>query len=264
MSNEPDYSIIIPTLNEEEAIADVLKRIPREIWQNGEVIVVDASSDNTAFIARDHGARVIHSPKKGKGKQISDGVQNAQGRIIVMMDGDGEHPPEYIPELIYKLDENYDVVLGTRNNLSFIKYPLLSIFYLFYLPMIKGMFKASGVEFEGTPLSGFRCMKKTLWKKLHPETDDFLLETEMNIKIGEHGLRHGEVHIPYVERYNGILNSRVVKSGAAKQIVGYLVSYVIQKKVKDKMESTFQDAQERVVAQLKVNLMKIMDTFLHN
>jgi len=261
MNTKPYYSIIIPTLNEEEAIADVLRRIPEKIMHHGEVIVVDASDDNTAFIARGYGARVIRSSTKGKGKQISEGVKNAHGEIIVMMDGDGEHPPEYIPDLIHKLEDEYDIVLGTRDNFSFTRKPLIRIFYLFYLPIIKGIFKASGITFDGTPLSGFRCMKKDVWKKLKPETDDFLLEAEMNIKIGEHGLRHGEVHIPYVERYNGVLNSRVIQSGAAKEIIGYLISYVIQKRVKKRVEIVVRGAQDKVIDRFKVNLMKIMETF---
>jgi glycosyltransferase involved in cell wall biosynthesis len=59
-------SIIIPTRNEEEAIAKVLCSIPEEIQKKTEIIVVDSSEDKTPIIAKKLGAKVIKVKKKGK------------------------------------------------------------------------------------------------------------------------------------------------------------------------------------------------------
>lgn len=232
MNRDVEYSIVIPTLNEEPIIADVLDRIPPSIKNRGEVIVVDASTDHTAAIARSRGARVIRTKRSGKGYQLKIGMQNARGRVLIMMDGDGEHPPEYIPRLIKKLDQRFDIVVGTRTQDSPKRNVLIRAIYHLYLPIIRGLFKGAGVSFRGTPLSGFRCMRREVWKSISPQDDEFLLEIEMNMNMGEKSLRIGEVHIPFVERYDGMMQSRVLRQGQIKKIVGFILSYIFNTRVK--------------------------------
>jgi glycosyltransferase involved in cell wall biosynthesis len=61
---QPLYSVIIPTLNESKSIGDVLQKVPDFVRSKGEIIVVDASKDNTAAIAEKNGARTIRTKKK--------------------------------------------------------------------------------------------------------------------------------------------------------------------------------------------------------
>ena len=107
----PEVSIIIPTLNEEQAIAKVICSIPESAAEKAEIIVVDASDDYTPAIARRLGARVVRTGKKGKGRQMKMGAKKSKGKILVFLDGDGTDPPEYIPKLLKKL-EKADLVLG--------------------------------------------------------------------------------------------------------------------------------------------------------
>jgi glycosyltransferase involved in cell wall biosynthesis len=232
MYENAQYSIVIPTLNEEAIIGEVIDRIPPRIRNRGEVIVVDASTDRTATIARSHGARVIRSDRSGKGHQLKLGMQQAHGRVLVMMDGDGEHPPEYIPRMIKKLSRGSDVVVGTRTQGSPRKNIIVRAIYYLYLPVIRGLFKGAGVSFQGTPLSGFRCMKRDTWNSISPEDDDFLLETQMNMKMGEKSLRIAEVHIPFIERHDGIAQSRVFQHGQIGKIVGFILSYILNVRMK--------------------------------
>ncbi len=84
-------SVVIPALNEEEPIADVVRSIPREIAS--EVIVVDnGSHDRTAERAREAGARIISEPRRGYGRACRAGVEAvaAECDIIVFLDGDGK------------------------------------------------------------------------------------------------------------------------------------------------------------------------------
>jgi glycosyltransferase involved in cell wall biosynthesis len=225
------HSVIIPTLNEEQSIERVLIRIPERIWQEGEVIVVDASTDRTSYISERCGAKVLNVKKRGKGYQLKAGVALSKGRIIVLMDGDGEHPPEYIPNLLKELQIGYDIVLGTRNYGAFIEKPIPGILYIFSQPFIVSLFRLAGLNLKGSPLTGFRCMWRETWNKIEPLSDNFLIESEMNLKIVEMGLRYKEVNIPYIERYNGALNSRVLNNGEGKYVIRYIVSYIFEKQV---------------------------------
>jgi len=84
----PCVSVIIPALNEQKRIADVV-RYALSDSATAEVIVVDDSSiDSTVSLAREAGARVITSSLLGKGASMADGARVAQSEIFVYLDGD--------------------------------------------------------------------------------------------------------------------------------------------------------------------------------
>jgi len=91
-------TVVIPCLNEEEGIAKVLSRMPAFV---DEVVVVDNdSTDRTAEMARSFGARVIHEKVRGYGRAYKTGLMQAQGDIIVTLDGDHSYPVDAISYLI--------------------------------------------------------------------------------------------------------------------------------------------------------------------
>ncbi len=89
---------MIPCLNEEKGIVEVLTRMPHFV---DEVIVVDNdSSDRTAEVASQLGARVVHEKVRGYGRAYKTGLLQAQGDIIVTLDGDHSYPPDAISYLL--------------------------------------------------------------------------------------------------------------------------------------------------------------------
>jgi len=109
-------TIVIPAKNEAKNITGVLHSI-QALKLDAEILVInDGSTDNTAALAKQEGARVISHPySQGNGAAIKTGARNAQGEITIFMDGDGQHNPMDIPDFIQKLDEGYDMVVGARN-----------------------------------------------------------------------------------------------------------------------------------------------------
>ncbi len=90
--------MIIPCLNEEQGIEQVLRRMPEFVDQ---VIVVDnGSTDRTSDIAHSLGAEVIREPVRGYGRSYKKGFSNATGDIIVTLDGDHSYPPDAISYLL--------------------------------------------------------------------------------------------------------------------------------------------------------------------
>jgi glycosyltransferase involved in cell wall biosynthesis len=95
-------SVIVPCLNEEEAIGRVLGAVPSYV---DEVIVVDNnSSDRTAEIARAHGAKVVGEDLRGYGRAYKRGFSAATGDIIVTLDGDHSYPIDAISYLLDAYD----------------------------------------------------------------------------------------------------------------------------------------------------------------
>jgi glycosyltransferase involved in cell wall biosynthesis len=91
-------TVIIPCLNEEQGIEKVLQRMPPFV---DEVIVVDnGSSDRTADVALAWGAKVIREEVLGYGRSYKRGFANAQGDLIVTLDGDHSYPPDAISYLL--------------------------------------------------------------------------------------------------------------------------------------------------------------------
>ncbi len=91
-------TVIIPCLNEEQGIEQVLRRLPDFVDQ---IIVVDnGSTDRTAEIARSFGAHVIREEVRGYGRSYKKGFQVARGDIIVTLDGDHSYPPDAISYLL--------------------------------------------------------------------------------------------------------------------------------------------------------------------
>ena len=108
-------SIVLPAKNEAGAIQQTVKAI-KQLNRVDEIIVVnDGSTDDTAQIAEQAGAKVISHPySKGNGAAIKTGARNAIGDVIVFMDADGQHDANDISKLIEKIEQGYDLVVGAR------------------------------------------------------------------------------------------------------------------------------------------------------
>lgn len=118
----PQISVIMPAYNEGEVIGPVIRQVHavvEKMDEDCEIIVIDdGSSDNTVEVARLAGATVIQHPYNiGNGASVKTGIRNARGKILVTMDGDGQHDPNDIPKLLERIG-TYDMVVGSRNRAS--------------------------------------------------------------------------------------------------------------------------------------------------
>lgn len=112
-------SIILPARNEAQALDSLLPRLSAAYPEAELIVVNDGSTDATADIATQAGARVSSHPRSlGNGAAIKTGARVAHGDILVFMDADGQHDPADIPKLLAKLEEGYDMAVGARSRAS--------------------------------------------------------------------------------------------------------------------------------------------------
>ena len=192
-------SIIIPAYNEESSIGLVLDALPQEKLH--EIIVVDnGSTDATARVAQEHGARVVKEPRKGYGSACLKGIDELDAPdIVVFIDGDFSDFPEEIVLLISPIETGEkDFVLGSRMILPKSQSALLpqarygnrlAVF------LIKLFFKH-----EFTDLGPFRAIRYSSLMSIGMKDMDFGWTVEMQIKAVRNGLRIREVPVNYRKR----------------------------------------------------------------
>jgi glycosyltransferase involved in cell wall biosynthesis len=106
---------VVPAYNESSTIGSVVDETAPHV---DEVVVVDdGSSDDTAAVARDHGATVVtHVVNTGVGGAVRTGYRYAMRHdydFVAQIDGDGQHDPAYLPDLL-EVAEDHDMVIGSR------------------------------------------------------------------------------------------------------------------------------------------------------
>lgn len=151
------YSIVIPAKNESSGLCELLPVLCEAASDAVEIIVVnDGSTDDTSeLLAQFPVVEVMHSYSKGNGAAIKSGARVAQGDVIVFMDGDGQHKPEYIPELLREIANGADMAVGARDDNS-----QASVWRMFANRFYNG-FASLMTGFEIKDLtSGFRAVKR--------------------------------------------------------------------------------------------------------
>ena len=112
-------SIVIPAKNEAENLKRFLPRLLAVVMDAEVIVVNDGSTDDTLSICEQHDVTVVTHPySKGNGAAIKTGARTAKGEVIVFMDGDGQHKPEDISQMLEKLATGYDMAVGARDKQS--------------------------------------------------------------------------------------------------------------------------------------------------
>ena len=215
--------VCIPAYNEEAKINDVVKKAL--LYVDKVVVCDDGSSDNTATVAKKAGAIVVsHKTNQGYGAAIStlfDYCRKNNAEIMVTLDGDGQHNPDQIPDLISVIiKHNVDVVIGSRSlkddkNLPSYRKTGIKI-------ITSTINSATNLKVTDSQ-SGFRAYSKTAIDVIRPTESGMSVSTEILLKISNNGLSMAEV--PITVSYNGDTSTEhPVKHGT--HVIGSTLKYV--------------------------------------
>ncbi|MGD0281857.1 MAG: glycosyltransferase family 2 protein [Dissulfurispiraceae bacterium] len=197
-------SIVIPALNEEASIKDVIEKC-RKYGQ--EIIVMDGhSTDQTRIVAEEAGATVILDKGKGKGAAIRESVGHVTKDIIVFIDADGSHDADDIPKLVDPIIRGVaDHVTGSRliGGSSELHGGFDEFFRLagsaFITACINYRFDVTISDSQ----NGFRAIRSDVIKQLDLREDITTIEQEMIIKTIRKGFRLAEVPTHEYKRVAG-------------------------------------------------------------
>jgi glycosyltransferase involved in cell wall biosynthesis len=210
-----NVGIVIPALNEEKNIEDVLCRLIYFGYDN--VLVIDGQSkDNTINVAAKYGAKVVLQTGQGKGSAIRQVLSNHYFDVdaLVLIDADGSMDPTEIPRFIEALNSGADIVKGSRFLEGGRTYDMdatrrvgnsILVFVLNFLWLAKY-----------TDLCyGYAVFSKHAVEKLAPvlKSDGFEIETEIFTKALDLGLVVKEVPSVEYERKYGTSNLHAFKDG---------------------------------------------------
>jgi glycosyltransferase involved in cell wall biosynthesis len=195
--------VVIPTLNEEEAIPGVLAAIPPGIAY--EIIVADSgSTDRTVARAQAAGARVVSETRRGYGRACRAGAEAAGDcDIIVFLDGDGSDCPELMPQLIEPIAMGeYDFVIGSRargqrERGSMSPHQLLAG-YAFGIA-VRLLY---GTRY--TDMCPFRAIRRNALMRLDMREMTYGWNLEMQMRVSAAGLRVAEQPVDHRRRRGGV------------------------------------------------------------
>lgn len=208
MSSTGPIVVVIPACNEASRVPRVLQDLAglRPDGASLSMLVVDdGSTDDTAAVARAHGAAVLRLPvNRGKGGALLAGVGEAQRRgaaVIVLMDADGQHRAEDLPRLLAPIMRGEaEVSLGAREFTD--EMPWLFRFGNRLLSAVVGLLY--GIRVMDSQC-GLRAFTAAAVDDLRWSSTGYAVETEMLVRLAGSGLRWQEVPIPslYLDRSKG-------------------------------------------------------------
>lgn len=221
----PRVSVIIPALNEDSSIGLVLGRLPQALFH--EIIVVDnGSTDETARVAAESGARVVEEKRRGYGSSCLKGISELdQTDVVVFLDGDYSDTPEEVTLLLEPvISRKKDFVLGTRMILPKSRAALLpqarygNRLAVFLMRLFFGA--------RYTDLGPFRVIRYDCLEKMNMRDAGFGWTVEMQIKAVQHKLRIQEIPVQYRKRVG---KSKITGTFSGTVKAGVKIIYTIFK-----------------------------------
>ncbi|MDE1154669.1 MAG: glycosyltransferase family 2 protein [Acidobacteriaceae bacterium] len=197
MSPTASVTILMPCLNEAETLAVCVRKARAAIDATGlpgEVLVADnGSTDGSQAIAEAEGARVLPVPVRGYGAALIAGIENAQGKYILMGDADDSYDFSHLSRFVSKLDEGYDLVMGNRFQGGILNHAMPPLHRYLGNPVLSFI----GRLFFRVPTGDFHCglraFRADKMRSLGLRTTGMEFASEMVVRSALTGFRIGEV-----------------------------------------------------------------------
>ncbi|MGC4019334.1 MAG: glycosyltransferase family 2 protein [Muricomes sp.] len=218
---QSELLIVIPAYNEEENIENVVEYIQSNYGQYDYIVVNDGSRDRTAEICRNRGYELLDLPANlGLAGAFQAGLKYAYVKgysYAIQFDADGQHRPEFIQAMLDRIEQGYDIVIGSR----FLNYRKSKSLRMVGSKILTVAIKMTTGVRVSDPTSGMRMFSKPMIKEFaqnlnygpEPDTVSYLLKN---------GAKVSEVQVKMEERQFG--ESYLNLTGSARYMIKMLVS----------------------------------------
>jgi glycosyltransferase involved in cell wall biosynthesis len=206
--------LVIPAYNESENLPKLIDKIRSEASGCDILIINDCSTDDTESIANDRNCRIISLPiNLGIGGAVQTGFKYAREHdfdVVIQLDGDGQHNPEYLPEMIRKIQDGFNVCIGSRfiDNKGYQSTNIRRIGIKFFRLLLKVL---TGHSFTD-PTSGFRAFDKQAIEYFSAFYPADYAEPESIIMLIKQKMTIAEIPVIMNERECGRSSIRTVDS----------------------------------------------------
>jgi glycosyltransferase involved in cell wall biosynthesis len=212
-------SVIIPALNEEQAIGDVVRSLHTPLVR--EILVVDnGSTDQTAAAASSAGARVISEPHRGYGRACASGVAaaDAAADVFVFLDGDGSDVTSELAAIAGPvLDGRYDFVIGSRTRGR--REPGSMLPSQVFAGWLAGVLIRLRYGIKYSDMGPFRAISRSALARLRMSEMTYGWNLEMQMKAAREAMRILEVPVQYRLRQGGVSKVAGSISGSFKAAI---------------------------------------------
>jgi glycosyltransferase involved in cell wall biosynthesis len=199
MEDRPRIAVIIPALNEEQSIGQVIRAIPAEM--NCDIIVVNnGSSDRTGEVAAGCGARVVREPERGYGAACLAGIAALRDpEVVAFLDADFSDDPSLLTDLVSPIVEGRaDFVIGSR--MLGEREPGAMPFHTLFGNWLAGRILAHLYRQPATDLGPFRAIRNSSLQRLQMSGRGYGWTIEMQAKAARLRLRTIEIPVSYRKR----------------------------------------------------------------
>lgn len=198
-------SVVIPALNEEEPIGDVVRAVlatgvPREV-----IVVDNGSTDRTAACAGEAGAKVVNQSNRGYGRACAAGVRSVSPEcdIIIFLDGDGSDCPEFMQQMIDPIIAGtHDFVIGSRARGK--REPGSMNFQQLFAGRLAGALVSLLYGFRYTDMCPFRAIRRDALNDLGMREQTYGWNLEMQMRTARNRLRILEIPVDHRCRTGGV------------------------------------------------------------
>ncbi|WP_448578859.1 glycosyltransferase family 2 protein [Thermosphaera sp.] len=196
--NCSDYTVVIPVLNEAEALPLVLKELVENGVPRERVLVVDGySTDGSREVAESMGFKVILQEGRGKALAVKTAVEHAGSDCYVFMDGDYTYPAKHVRELVERLEQGYDLVIGSR---VYVEEGAQGFLFKLGNKALSLFFQVLfGVKVRDV-LSGMYAVRSRVLGEVGFECKGFSVESEIVAHAASTGFKLCEIPISYRKR----------------------------------------------------------------
>lgn len=221
--------IAIPCYNEALTIGKVIDAAKIAVPEASVLVYDNNSIDNTAEVAKKHGAKVIDSPKQGKGNVVQQIFSEFSDDILVMVDGDDTYPMERSILLINAIRNGADMSIGDRLSGTY-KEANSRVFHNFGNRLVRWLVNKRFKSNIPDIMTGFRAFSYNCVKSLDLCYGGFEIETEMTMKAINKELDIVSIPIEYKEREEGSVSKlNTIKDGIKVLTAIFKLSITLRK-----------------------------------
>jgi glycosyltransferase involved in cell wall biosynthesis len=201
-----ELSIVVPALNEEITVGEFIEWCKQGLERagvNGQVLIIDSSTDDTAKIVLEHGGEVLRTPKRGLGRAYIDAIPYIRGKWIVMGDADLTYDFRELTPFIEEFRKGAEFVMGSRFRGSIEKGAMPGLHRYFGTPfttwILNRIYRSNYSDIH----CGMRGLTRAALEKIDLKSQSWEYASEMVLKAARMGLATTEVPVKFYKDREG-------------------------------------------------------------